>query len=162
MKHALQNLDAVEARVAEPLAERLRASVELCVAPWPGLSLEIVGNPGLKGDRDRRHRFTALQGEVAVADQMAHLAVPDPNRQAPQPHAHPWAVRLHPLSGRLSPCYASCKFRGAYKTGVTRVNLVWQSADRGFQQQKVTRPQAHITCAGAFHFAGSRLLADVV
>ena len=64
-------------RVAEPLAERLRASVELCVAPWPGLSLEIVGNPGLKGDRDRRHRFTALQGEVAVADQTAHLAVAD-------------------------------------------------------------------------------------
>jgi hypothetical protein len=126
MKHPLQNLDAVEARVAEPLAERVRASVELCVAPWSGLSLEIVGNPGLKGDRDRRHRFTALQGEVAVADRMARLAVADLNRQAPQPHAHPCAVRLHPLSGRLSPCCASRKFRGAYKTGVTRINLVWQ------------------------------------
>ena len=29
---------------------------------------EIVGNPSFKSDRDRRRRFTALQGEVAIAD----------------------------------------------------------------------------------------------
>jgi hypothetical protein len=39
-------------------------------------SCEIVRNPSLKSDRDRR-RLTALQGEVAVADQTAHLAVAD-------------------------------------------------------------------------------------
>jgi hypothetical protein len=50
-------------------------------------SSDIVVNPGLKGDRDRRCRLTALQREVAGADQMAHYAVADPNREAPQPHA---------------------------------------------------------------------------
>jgi hypothetical protein len=43
MKHPLQNLDAVEARDAEPARERVRASVELRVAPWPGLSLLMRG-----------------------------------------------------------------------------------------------------------------------
>ena len=61
---------------------------------------EIVRNPSLKSDRDRPRHFTALQGEVAVADQMAHLAVADPNRQAPQPHAGSRAVRLDALGGR--------------------------------------------------------------
>ncbi len=61
---------------------------------------EIVRNPSLKSDRDRGRHPTTLQGEVAVADQMAHLAVADPNRQAPQPHAGLCAVRLHPLGGR--------------------------------------------------------------
>jgi len=61
---------------------------------------EIVRNPSLKGDRDRSRHLPALQGEVAVADQTAHFAVADPNRQAPQPHAGPCAVRLHPLGGR--------------------------------------------------------------
>ena len=65
---------------------------------WIG-SGGLLRNPSLKSDRYRR-RLTALQGEVAVADQMAHLAVADPNRQAPQPHAGPRAVRLHPLGGR--------------------------------------------------------------
>ena len=55
---------------------------------------EIVRNPSLKSDRDRRRRLTALQGEVAVADQTADLVVADPNRQAPQPHAGPRATRL--------------------------------------------------------------------
>ena len=59
-----------------------------------------VRNPSLKSDRDRRRRLTALQGEIAVADQTAHLAVADPNRQASQPHAGSCAVRLQPLSGR--------------------------------------------------------------
>jgi len=63
-------------------------------------SVEIVRNPSLKSDRDCRRRLTALQGEVAVADQTAYLVVADPNRQAPQPHAGPCAVRLHPLGGR--------------------------------------------------------------
>jgi hypothetical protein len=44
---------------------------------WAGGSLsrrligsgEIVRNPGLKSDGDRRRRLTALQGEIAVADQ---------------------------------------------------------------------------------------------
>jgi hypothetical protein len=49
---------------------------------------DIVVNPGLKSDRDRRGLFSALQGEVAGADQMADLAVANPNRQAPQ------AIRL--------------------------------------------------------------------
>jgi hypothetical protein len=48
---------------------------------------EIVRNPSLKSDRDRR--LTALQGEVAVADQMVHFAVADPNGKAPQPRASP-------------------------------------------------------------------------
>ncbi len=61
---------------------------------------EIVRNPSLKRDRDRRRRFTALQAEIAGADQVAHRAVADPNRQSPQPHAGPRAVRLHPLGGR--------------------------------------------------------------
>ncbi len=65
----------------------------------PG-SGEIVVDPSFESDRDRRRRVTALRGEVAGADQMAHLAVADPNRQAPQPHAGPCAVRLHPLGGR--------------------------------------------------------------
>jgi hypothetical protein len=42
----------------------------------------------------------ALQGEVAGADQMADGAVTDPNRQAPQPHSGPRAVRLHALGSR--------------------------------------------------------------
>jgi len=58
-----------------------------------------IFNPSLKSDRDRR-RLTALQGEVAIADQTAHLAVADPNRQAPQPHPGSCAVRLHPLGDR--------------------------------------------------------------
>jgi len=36
---------------------------------------EIVRNPSLKSDRDRRRHLTALQGQVAGADQTAHLAV---------------------------------------------------------------------------------------
>ena len=60
-------------------------------------SCDVVRNPSLKSDRDRRRLLTALQGEVAGADQMAHIAVADPNRQAPQPHAGPCAVVLHPL-----------------------------------------------------------------
>jgi hypothetical protein len=31
---------------------------------------------------------------------VAHYAVADPNRQAPQPHSGPRAVRLHPLGSR--------------------------------------------------------------
>ena len=65
----------------------------------PG-SGEIVVDPSLKSDRDRGRRLTALQGQVAAADQTAHLAVANPNRQAPQPHPGPCAVRLHPLGGR--------------------------------------------------------------
>ena len=61
---------------------------------------EIVVNPSLKSDRYCCRRLTALQGEVAGADQTAHLVVADPNRQAPQPHAGPCAVRLQPLGGR--------------------------------------------------------------
>jgi hypothetical protein len=49
----------------------------------------IVSYPSLKSDRDRCLQLTALQGEVAVADQAAHLAVADPNCRAPQPHALP-------------------------------------------------------------------------
>ena len=63
-------------------------------------SREVVRNPSLKSDRDRRRHVTALQGEVAGADQMAHLVVADPNRQAPQPHAGSRAVRLHAPGGR--------------------------------------------------------------
>jgi hypothetical protein len=45
-----------------------------------GLSAGSIGsgeirNPSLKSDRDRRRLLTALQGEVAGADQMAQLAV---------------------------------------------------------------------------------------
>ena len=69
-------------------------------SPWqsdrhPARSGEIVVNPGLKSDRDHRRRLTALQGEVAGADQVAHYAFADPNRQAPQPHARPRPVCLH-------------------------------------------------------------------
>jgi len=32
---------------------------------------EIVRNPSLKSDRDRRRHLTALQGEVSAADQTA-------------------------------------------------------------------------------------------
>ena len=40
---------------------------------------------------------------------MAHYAVADPNRQAPQPHSGPRAVRLHPLGGRgLETRYIGC------------------------------------------------------
>jgi hypothetical protein len=46
----------------------------------PACSGDIVVNPGLKSDRDRRRCPTALQGKVAGADQMAHRAVVDPNR----------------------------------------------------------------------------------
>ncbi len=60
----------------------------------------IVVNPGLKSDRDHRRRLTALQREVAGADQVAHYAVADPNRQAPQPHAGPRAVCLDALGRR--------------------------------------------------------------
>jgi hypothetical protein len=61
---------------------------------------DIVVNPSLQSDRDRRRLLTALQGEVAGADQMTHLTVAYPNGQAPQPHAGPRAVRLHPLGAR--------------------------------------------------------------
>jgi hypothetical protein len=66
-------------------------------------SCDVVRNPSLKSERNVRRRLTALQGEVAGADQMAHYAVADPNRQAPQPHAGPCAMRLHPLGGRRPP-----------------------------------------------------------
>jgi hypothetical protein len=42
-------------------------------------SCDAVRNPSLKSDRD----VTALQREVAGADQMADRAVVNPNRQAP-------------------------------------------------------------------------------
>jgi hypothetical protein len=61
---------------------------------------DIVVNPGLKSDRDRGRCLTALQREVAGADQMAHRAVTDPNRQAPQPHSGARAVRLDALGSR--------------------------------------------------------------
>jgi hypothetical protein len=61
---------------------------------------EIVRNPSLKSDRDCCRRLTALQGEVAVADQTAHLVLADPHRQAPQPDAPPPAVCLQPLGSR--------------------------------------------------------------
>jgi hypothetical protein len=61
---------------------------------------EIVVNPGLKSTRDRSRLLPALQREVAGAYQVAHYAVADPNRQAPQPHSGPRAVRLHPLGSR--------------------------------------------------------------
>jgi len=87
---------------ADALGKRIRNA-----AFMPGRAIairlgsgDIVVNPSLKSDRDRRCRLTTLQGEVAVTDQTAHLAVADPNRQAPQPHAGPCAVRLHPLGGR--------------------------------------------------------------
>ena len=51
-----------------------------------------------QGSVGRRH--TALQGQVAAADQTAHLAVADPNRQASQPHPGPRAVRLDALGDR--------------------------------------------------------------
>ena len=51
-----------------------------------------------QGSVGRRH--TALQGQVAAADQTAHLAVADPNRQASQPHPSPRAVRLDALGDR--------------------------------------------------------------
>jgi hypothetical protein len=38
-------------------------------------SCEIVSDPSFKSDRDRCLHLTALQGKVAGADQMAHLAV---------------------------------------------------------------------------------------
>jgi hypothetical protein len=63
-------------------------------------SCDIVRNPRLKSDRDRSRRRPALQGEVAGADQMAHRAVADSNRQAPQPHTGPRAMRLEALGGR--------------------------------------------------------------
>ncbi len=63
-------------------------------------SCEVVCNPSLKSDRDRRRGLTALQGEIALADQTAHLAIAHSNRQALQPHAGACAVRLHPLGGR--------------------------------------------------------------
>ena len=50
-------------------------------------SCDVVRNPSLKGERNVRRRLTALQGEVAGADQMAHYAFVNPNRQAPQPQA---------------------------------------------------------------------------
>ena len=58
-------------------------------------SCDVVRNPSLKSERNVRRRLTALHREVAGADQVAHYAVVDPNRQAP-----PRAVRLHPLGGR--------------------------------------------------------------
>jgi hypothetical protein len=75
------------------------------VAPkrWLGRligSCDVVRNPSLKSERNVSRRLTALQGEVAGADQMAHRAVADPNRQAPQPQAPPPAVCLHPLGSR--------------------------------------------------------------
>ncbi len=63
-------------------------------------SCDVVRNPSFKSDRDRRRRLTALQGEVAGADQMAYLAVANPNGQAPLPHAASRAVRLDALGGR--------------------------------------------------------------
>jgi hypothetical protein len=44
-------------------------------------SCEIVSNPGFKSERSVRRRLTALQGEVAGADQVAHYAVADPNHE---------------------------------------------------------------------------------
>jgi hypothetical protein len=68
---------------------------------------DIVANSGLKSARDRSRRLPPLQREVAGADQMAHLAVTDPNCHAPQPQARPRPVRLHPLgSGRLDTRYS--------------------------------------------------------
>ena len=60
----------------------------------------MLNDPRLKSAGDRRRRPTTLQREVAAADQMAHRAVADPNRQAPQPHTGPRAVRLHAAGGR--------------------------------------------------------------
>ena len=66
-------------------------------------------NPGLKSGRNVQRRLSALQGEVTCADQVTHYAVADPNRQAPQPHSGPRAVRLHPLGSRgLETRYIGC------------------------------------------------------
>jgi hypothetical protein len=86
-----------------PLPERPRASS----------SCDAVRNPSLKSARDRCRGLPALQREVAGADQMAHRAVADPNREAPQPRSGPRAVRLHPLGSRRleTPCICSATFR---------------------------------------------------
>jgi len=68
---------------------------------------EIVRNPSLKSDRDRRRRVTALQGEIAGADQMAHRAVADPNRQAPQLPARP-RRRVSASPGKVSESWSMC------------------------------------------------------
>jgi hypothetical protein len=78
----------------EPTISRPRRAIP------SGLLRDIVVNPGLKSERDRRRSLPALQGEVTGADRMADGAVTDPNRQAPQPHALPRPVRLHPLGSR--------------------------------------------------------------
>ena len=43
---------------------------------------DVVRNPSLQSKRNVLCRLTAIQGEVAGADQMAHNAVADPQRQA--------------------------------------------------------------------------------
>jgi hypothetical protein len=74
-----------------------------------GDSGDVIVNPGLKSDRDHRRRLTALQGEVAGADQMAHYAVADPNRQAPQTLFRParGAPGYSPDVRRSSRCYVT-------------------------------------------------------
>jgi hypothetical protein len=70
------------AEQAEAIVTEGKADVGGLGAPPARLtgSGDIVVNPGLKGDRDGRGLFSALQREVAGADQVAHLAVADPNR----------------------------------------------------------------------------------
>ncbi len=69
---------------------------------------EIVRNPSLKSDRDRPRHLTALQGEVAGADQMGHLAVADPDRQAPQAPCAP--ARGAPAAAWRPPTDKSMRF----------------------------------------------------
>jgi hypothetical protein len=64
-----------------------------------------------KSDRDRRRRLTALQGEVAVADQRRHLAVTNPNRQAPQlTRADNRSIRLGGIGGSTA-TWLSARFQ---------------------------------------------------
>ena len=77
-------------------SEQTRGRAAKC---WLGRLIgsgDVVRHPSLKSDRDRSRSVPALQGKVAGADQMAHRAVTDPNREAPQPQAPPPAVCLRP------------------------------------------------------------------
>jgi hypothetical protein len=77
-----------------------------CCAPpgrsdsHPACSGDIVVNQASRAIATIGADLLLSRARLAGADQMADRAVADPNRQAPQPHAPPPAVCLHPLGSR--------------------------------------------------------------
>jgi hypothetical protein len=86
---------------------------------------------------------------VAGADQMAHFAVADPNRQAPKPQALPPPMCLHPLgSRRLENGYLYFAWGCISLNSAVAERAGWWSMTLRFKGTRLEKPRRVSPCAG--------------